>query len=236
MNKPHSALASSGQQHSSLGVLFDLDGVIIDSERSYTQIWTRIDSMFRTGVPDFPRVIKGMTLVDILNEYFPSEVHQRVVAYCVEEERKLVFNYMPGARELLCTLKGLGIPVALVTSSDAAKMEALHSKMPDLRQWFTAIVYGEMVSRGKPAPDPYLMGAKLIGVEPCRCAVVEDSLSGLRSGHDAGAYTVGMTDTLGRDAITGHADLVLDSLEDLDNLIECIRLNSEHTLNLAYKK
>lgn len=217
MNNKHLGFAPSwAHPQPGVGVLFDLDGVIIDSERSYTQIWARINEMYPTGVPDFPRVIKGMTLADILSKYFHAGLHQGVVNYCVDEERKLVFNYMPGARELLCALKGLGIPAALVTSSDAAKMEALHSKMPDLRQWFTAIVYGEMVSRGKPAPDPYLMGAKLIGVEPCRCAVVEDSLSGLRSGHDAGAYTVGMTDTLGRDAILGHADLLLDSLEELD--------------------
>lgn len=198
------------------GILFDLDGVLIDSERKYTRIWAEVDRMYPTGVEDFPRVIKGMTLSDILSKYFPEELHRRVTDYCIDQERKLTFGYMPGAGELLAELRRRGVPAALVTSSDMAKMERLRAVMPDLLQWFSAVVYGEMVSHGKPAPDPYLLGAEMLGVSPARCAVVEDSLSGLASGRAAGAYLVGMTDTLGRKAIEGNADVVLDSLEDLD--------------------
>lgn len=163
--------------------------------------------------------------MDILNKYFPAELHQSVTDFCIDEERKLTFSYMPGARELLISLKERGIPAAMVTSSDAAKMETLRKKMPDIFSWFTAIVYGEMVAHGKPAPDPYLLGAKMIERDIRNCAVVEDSLSGLRSGASAGAYLVGMTDTLGRKAIEGNADFVSDSLEDidLDSLIETLK-------------
>lgn len=198
------------------GILFDLDGVLIDSERKYTRIWAGVDRMYPTGVADFPRVIKGMTLADILSEYFPPELHRPVTDYCIAEERKLTFGYMPGARELLSQLKHRGVPAAMVTSSDRAKMERLRVVMPDIFQWLGAIVYGEMVERGKPAPDPYLLGAEMIGVPAARCAVVEDSLSGLASGRAAGSYLVGMTDTLGREAIEGNADVVLGSLVDLD--------------------
>lgn len=199
-----------------VGILFDLDGVLIDSERKYTRIWAEVDRMYPTGVKDFPRAIKGMTLADILDRYFPAELHQAVTDYCIAEERKLTFGYMPGAAGLLAELKRREVPAALVTSSDMAKMERLRTVMPDILQWFTAVVYGEMVERGKPAPDPYLLGAEMLDLPARRCAVVEDSLSGLRSGRDAGAYLVGMTDTLGRQAIEGNADIVLDSLEDLD--------------------
>lgn len=205
-----------------MGLLFDLDGVLIDSERRYTQIWARVDEMYPTGVPDFPHVIKGMTLADILNKYFAPEHHQSIIDYCIGEERKLTFGYMPGAVELLRALRDRGVPAAMVTSSDMAKMERLRQVMPDILEWFTAVVYGEMTPKGKPAPDPYLLGAQMIGVDPHRCAVVEDSLQGLRAGRAAGAYLVGMTDTLGRAAIEGNADIVLDSLQelDLDTLID----------------
>ena len=177
-------------------LLFDLDGVLIDSERQYTRIWADVDRIvYHTGVKDFPLAIKGMTLANILAAYFPENMHKRVSDFCIAEERKLRFGYMPGARELLAELKEV---------------------LPDIFQWFSHIVYGEMVEHGKPAPDPYLLGAGLAGVPASDCAVIEDSLSGLESGRAAGAYLIGMTDTLGRKAIEGHADIVLDSLEDLD--------------------
>lgn len=198
-------------------LLFDLDGVLIDSERQYTRIWADVDrTVYHTGVKDFPLAIKGMTLANILATYFPENMHKRVSDFCITEERKLHFGYMPGARELLAELKRREIPAVLVTSSDLAKMNRLQEVLPDIFQWFSHIVYGEMVEHGKPAPDPYLLGAGLSGVPASDCAVIEDSLSGLESGRAAGAYLIGMTDTLGRKAIEGHADIVLDSLEDLD--------------------
>lgn len=198
-------------------LLFDLDGVLIDSERQYTRIWADVDRIvYHTGVKDFPLAIKGMTLANILATYFPENMHKRVSDFCIAEERKLRFGYMPGARELLAELKRREIPAVLVTSSDLAKMNRLQEVLPDIFQWFLHIVYGEMVEHGKPAPDPYLLGAGLAGVPASDCAVIEDSLSGLESGRAAGAYLIGMTDTLGRKAIEGHADIVLNSLEDLD--------------------
>lgn len=200
----------------SIGFLFDLDGVLIDSERKYTRIWERVDEMYPTGVKDFARVIKGTTLYDILDRYFDKANHRAVTDYCVGEERKLTFDYMPGVRSLLEELKRRDIPAVIVTSSDQVKMEALRRGFPDIFRWFTGVVSGEMVTHGKPDPEPYELGAKKAGVPVCRCAVVEDALTGLESGRRAGAYLVGMTDTLGRETIEGHADVVYDSLEDID--------------------
>lgn len=223
MGKTEQEVIAEGR---SIGLLFDLDGVLIDSERRYTRIWAEIDRMYPTGIEDFPHIIKGMTLGNILKKYFPAELHQPVSDYCVAEEKKLTFSYMPGVVSLLDELHRRGIPVAMVTSSDQAKMHTLERKMPDIVGRFNAIVHGEMVEHGKPAPDPYLLGAKLIDVPPRHCAVVEDSITGLQSGRTAGAFTVGMTDTLGRKAIEPEADITLDSLEQLDldlllNTLQC---------------
>ncbi len=199
------------------GFLFDLDGVLIDSERRYTRIWADIEHDFPTGVDDFPRVIKGMTLNDILDRYFPSqEVRKAVERRCLEAERELRFGYMPGACELLETLHDRGVPVALVTSSDGQKMRVLRAALPGFVESFTAVVDGDMVSRGKPDPEPYLTGARLIGVPIERCVVVEDAVNGLKAGLASGAYVVGMTDTLGRAAVEPYAHEVHDSLEELD--------------------
>ena len=200
-----------------IAFLFDLDGVLIDSERRYTRIWQGIDDEFHSGVADLPRVIKGMTLQNILAEYFPDpEVSKQVEERLLAGEEKMEYAYMPGAERLLTRLKEMGVPMALVTSSDEVKMASLRKKMPGILSWFDAVVDGDMVTHGKPDPEPYLTGARLLGVDPRNCVVVEDALTGIEAGHRAGAYVVGMTDTLGREVIEPRVEVAYDSLEDID--------------------
>lgn len=209
-----------------IGFLFDLDGVLIDSERSYTRFWAGVDRLYPTGVEDFPRKIKGTTLNDILSRYFPDpEVRTIVEKMCWDEEKKIIFGYETGARELLIHLKQLGIPTALVTSSDGVKMANLWKQIPDLRSLLTAVIDAEAVTRSKPDPEGYLKGASALGLKPEHCVVFEDSLTGVKAGRASGSYVVGMSATLGRDAIQPYCDLVLDSLEELEleALIEALR-------------
>lgn len=205
-----------------IGFLFDLDGVLIDSERRYTRIWEEIERDYPTGIPDFPRVIKGTTLHNILDRYYPDPaVRNAVESRCLEAEKEMEYAYMPGAEKLLKELRDKQIPMCLVTSSDATKMESLRRKFPQIFFWFNAIVDGDMVTHGKPDPEPYLLGAHMIDLPAQQCIVVEDAITGMKAGHAAGAYIVGMTDTLGREAVTPYADIVLDSLEQL-NVAELI--------------
>ncbi len=201
---------------SKIAFLFDLDGVIIDSERTYTRIWQAIDEAFPTGVKDFARVIKGTTLYDILERYFPAEVRPEVRQRCLDAEQHIKFGYEKGAFELLSHLKEQGYPTALVTSSDGVKMGRLWAQLPELRDMFTAIVDAEMVTRSKPDPQGYLKAAALLGVEASRCAVFEDAFTGVSAGRAAGAYVVGLTATLGAEKLAPASDLLLDSLEELD--------------------
>lgn len=200
----------------SIGFLFDLDGVLIDSERRYTRLWQGIEKDYPTGIPDFPLVIKGNALHNILERYYPdAQVRKAVRDRCISEERHMRYEYMPGAVELLTRIKDLGIPMALVTSSDRVKMTSLQERLPGVLEWFDAVVDGDMVTNGKPDPEPYLLGASLIGVQPHRCAVLEDALTGIEAARKAGAYVIGMTDTLGRDKIEPEADLTCDDLAEL---------------------
>lgn len=88
-----------------IGFLFDLDGVIIDSESRYTEIWGEINGCFPTGVAQFEHKIKGTTLDNILSTYFDEADRDSVVAMLNEKEQAMVYDYLPGAKELLETIK-----------------------------------------------------------------------------------------------------------------------------------
>lgn len=198
------------------GLLFDLDGVIIDSETEYSKIWRHINETFPTGVPDLERVIKGCTLTSILNTYFPEDKRDEVKAMLYRLEGEMKYYYAPGGREMLLQAKDAGIPAALVTSSDDIKMSHLYEQIPELRSMFSAIVTANDITRSKPDPEGYLLGAGRLGVAPSQCIVFEDSLQGLEAGHRAGARLVAIASTLGRERVAGKAPIVVDTLADTD--------------------
>lgn len=199
-----------------IGFLFDLDGVIIDSESRYTEIWAEIDSRFPTGVADFVHKIKGCTLEFILSTYFKKSDHDAVVAILKAREKEMVYDYCPGAEKLLDAIDASPWQAALVTSSNDLKMARLYGQHPEIKTRFRKVIDGNMVSKSKPDPEGYLMGAKALGADPKRCAVFEDSLQGVKAGKAAGAYTVGIAGTLPAEVISPEADIVVDSLEKID--------------------
>lgn len=183
--------------HTNIGFLFDLDGVLIDSERKYTEIWNGIDHVFPTGIENFATKIKGTTLENILSSYFPSSLIQdKVKKMLYEEENRMLYEYKEGAEELLKELKCMHIPAVLVTSSNGAKLSRLWMQLEDLEGYFQAIIDGDMVSRSKPDPQGYLLGAQAAGCVPEKCVVFEDSLQGVKAGNAAGAYVIGVAGTL----------------------------------------
>ena len=199
------------------GFLFDLDGVLIDSETAYSEIWTRIEREYPTGIEDFARKIKGTTLEKILSDNYPdASTRAKVEARLYELEGQMKYTPLPGAVELLSTLNGRGIPAVIVTSSNDKKMQHLWSDLPDFRQYFRKIVDGDMVTHSKPDPEGYLLGASLIDRKPEHCVVFEDSLQGVKAGHNSGAYVVGVAGTLPAETIAPYCDIVDDTLEDFD--------------------
>lgn len=199
-----------------IGVLFDLDGVLIDSESLYTGFWSGIDRDYPTGIPDFARFIKGSTL-DKIMEYFPSEqVREDILDRIREFEKGMKYEMFDGVAAFLDDLAANNIPAAVVTSSSDRKMEKVYAQLPGFRNRFAAIVTGSMVSRSKPDPQGYLMGAEAIGCAPADCYVFEDSMSGLQAGNAAGATVVGLATTLPRETLEGHAHRIIDSFVGFD--------------------
>lgn len=212
-----------------IGFLFDLDGVLIDSETEYTKIWNTINKAFPSGYDDLAIRIKGMTLYNILNTYYPEPgLHAELTALLNKLEQQMDYRWLPGARELLEELRSRHLPTVLVTSSNELKMKHLREVMPDAESFFTDIVTGDRVSRSKPDPEGYLLGASLIGVEPRHTAVFEDSLQGVKAGHAAGAYVVGVAGTLPADTLKPFSDTVVSSLAEVDPELLC------DTLRLHY--
>lgn len=196
------------------GVLFDLDGVLIDSEHEYTSIWERINREFPTDVPNFAERIKGTTLENILATHYPDpETRKRVEARLLEEEAKMVYTYLPGAKELLDDLKRHNVPTALFTSSNGIKMAHLYKDLPDIRQYFRAIITGDMVRHSKPDPEGYLMAAKSLGLTDGHWVVVEDSLQGVKAGEASGGAVLGVAGTLPPLTLAPHSDEVTDTLQ-----------------------
>lgn len=193
------------------GVLFDLDGVVVDSESIYTQFWSDIDKLYPTGVENFAIAIKGNTLQRILADYFPdNDVKQDILERIKDFEINMRYKPFAEAIRFINELKRNQFRIAIVTSSSQKKMDNLYAQNPGFREMFDAVVTGDMVSHSKPDPEPYLLGAEAIGVAPESCYVFEDSISGIESGIRAGATVIGLATTLPYDKINGKAHLTIN--------------------------
>lgn len=198
-----------------IGVLFDLDGVLIDSETTYTKFWSEIGRIYPTGLDNFAIAIKGTTLPSIL-EYFPdASVREDITKRLLAFQEAMEFPMYPGAWELLQGLKQADIPTAIVTSSDRHKMQLLFRQHPWIPDMITAIIDASQVTKSKPDPQGYLLGAEAIGIPASRCYVFEDSLQGLAAGRAAGARAIGIATTYSRERISPLADMVIDSVADI---------------------
>ena len=197
------------------GVLWDLDGVLLDSEGKYSIFWARMDEEHPTGIDNFASYIKGFHLNRIMSYFESEEVRQRILDELLAFERDMVYEFFPGAIELVKQLRAAGIPMAIVTSSDRKKMQSLYSQHPEFPTLFDHIITGDMVTKAKPDPDCYLMGAKLLGIDIKDCIVVEDSRNGLIAGRESGARVIGIATTLSREAVNELSDMTLDSIGQL---------------------
>lgn len=195
---------------SDCGVLFDLDGVLIDSESLYTGFWDDMEQIYPTGIPDFATAIKGTTLPSILTHYPDEAVRRDIVERVHRFEHEIVYPVFPGVMEFLDELKANGIPCAIVTSSDDVKMASLRKQHPDFVSHFDAVIDASMVTRSKPDPQGYLLGAEAIRRDPRRCFVFEDSVQGMAAGRAAGAVVIGLATTLPRDVINDKARKIID--------------------------
>ena len=199
-----------------LAALFDLDGVVFDTERQYTVYWQQVGRRYHPTLTDFAQRIKGRTLVEIFQEYFDgqTEAQAEISRGLVDFESKMHYDYIPGVESFLDELRRHGVPRAVVTSSNRAKMACVYRTRPELTTHFDAILVAEDLGRSKPHPDGYLRAAERLGVSPTRGVVFEDSFSGLEAGRRAGGAVVGLATTNPAEAIATHCDQVISDFRD----------------------
>ena len=193
------------------GVLFDLDGVLLDSEGTYYEFWDSIAREYKVGVPNFAYAIKGTNMTSILS-HFTKEEQAEIIQKHTDFQNKMKFSFFPGAIDFVKRLAEKGIPRCVVTSSEEAKMSQLYGQHPYFPALFDAIITGDMVEHGKPNPECFLKGAAAIHCDIKDCYVFEDSIQGSQAGLAAGATVVGLCTTYPMDKVAQLAHKVLPSL------------------------
>ena len=208
-------------------VVFDLDGVILDSE----EVWDEVRKRYvreRGGRYDeaAQRAMMGMSSTEwsrFIHEELgvaspAAEINADVVELMAARYRERL-PLVPGAREAVDRL-ARAFPLGLASSSNRPLIDAV-LELADLSHAFRATVSSEEVARGKPAPDVYLEASRRLDVSPERCFAIEDSHSGIRSAKAAGMRVVAIPNASypPDEAALAEADLVLDSIDELDPAI-----------------
>ena len=197
--------------------LFDLDGVVFNTEPQYTIFWGGIFDEYYPGNDHLADKIKGSTLVQIYDKYFADkpEEQAKITRRLDEFETKMQFNYIPGFVDYVKKLHKEGVKTAIVTSSNKMKMQAVYEQRPELKEYVDAILTSEDFSESKPSPDCYLKAAARFGFDAKDCTVFEDSFNGLKSGRASGAYVIGLATTNSAESIAPYCDKVIKDYSEL---------------------
>ena len=189
--------------------LFDLDGVVFDTEPQYTVFWGGQCRLYHPEHPGLEHEIKGSTLTQIYDRWFsgPLAGEQAAITERLNDfEAQMQFEFIGGFEQLIADLHAHGVKTAVVTSSNQPKMESVYRAQPGFRQLFDAILTSEDFEYSKPHPDCYLKAAARFGAAPEECIVFEDSFNGLKSGRAAGMKVVGVATTNTAEAIAALSD------------------------------
>lgn len=190
--------------------LFDLDGVVFDTEPQYSVFWGSICRQYHPEHPRLEHEIKGQTLTQIYDRWFSGALlseRDSITRRLNDYEAQMHYDYIIGFQEFVSDLRANGVRTAVVTSSNIPKMESVYRYQPGFKSLFDAILTSEDFVRSKPDPDCYLKAAQVLGAQADECIVFEDSFNGLRSGRAAGMVVVGLSTTNPSEAISPFSDL-----------------------------
>jgi beta-phosphoglucomutase family hydrolase len=205
-------------------VIFDLDGVLIDSEPLHAIADNQLLKELGTDAPEnyFDRYV-GWTNAAmweaIKNDYCITRSIHEIMEMQMPIKLNLLqegnHNVIPGIVELLEELKTMHIPVAIASSSPKLFIDAAVEKI-GLTQFFAIIISGEEVEKSKPEPDIFLKAAELLNVKPSECLVIEDSKSGTIAAKKAGMKCIGFQNVNSGNQDLSIADFIVTDIKEID--------------------
>lgn len=184
------------------GVIFDMDGVILDSEKLYVRFWCEagrfygfpMEEKHALSIRSMARPLASEKLRGIFGSSFDYDaVRSKRVELMDKYVEENGIELKDGAEDLLVHLKENGYRIALATATPPDRAEK-YLRAHDLYKYFDVTVSASMVSLGKPAPDIYLLAAEMLGLSAQSCLALEDSPNGIRSASSAGCVTVMVPD------------------------------------------
>ncbi len=182
-------------------VLFDLDGTLIDSMNHHYGIWKDIVAEYGVFLDKREFFLdEGTNINKLMKKYIEIDDQQLIASLVQKKDQAYLesaeFCLMSGAKELLDWLESRGIPLGLVTAASRKRVSV--SLPSNFLQRFGAVISGNDTTTGKPDPEPYLLGAQVLGVSTSNTIVFENAPLGVESGNRAGMITVGIGHTLDR--------------------------------------
>ena len=203
-------------------VIFDMDGVLVDSYHAHYEAWKRLGQEHGLTMTEqqFAATF-GRTSADIIGALWPGQAddadipawddHKEALYRDILRER---FPAMAGAAELLRALARADFALAIGSSGPPENVQLVLERLPGAES-ITASVTGRDVTRGKPDPQVFLIAAQRLSVEPRSCAVVEDAPAGVQAARRAGMTAIALTGTADRATLAADAHIVVDRLCDL---------------------
>ena len=225
------------------GIIFDMDGVLIDSERQSNEGWLWAAGQLGVDMPMWLiDSFKGAP-AELCCKFF-DDYYNGVIDYWEAKELRTQHVYKiretegipvkKGVKDIFEYIRNNGLKCAVATST---RRESAEKTLHEIGVWdyLDAVVYGDEVERGKPEPDIFLRAAKAIGVNPSEAVVVEDSINGIKAGYAAGMRVVHIPDTIAiDDDIRKLTYMVCDDLNGLIDVVESINkpvINRKNVIN-----
>jgi HAD superfamily hydrolase (TIGR01509 family) len=205
-------------------VIFDLDGVLIDSEPLHCKADTKLLRELGADPPEnyfdkFTGWTDAAMWEAIKTDYHLIKSIGQLMEMQVPIKLKLLqegdYKAIPGISELLEEIKTAHLPIAIASSSPKIFIEAVVEKI-GIRQYFKVLISGEEIERSKPEPDIFLKAALLLNVNPSECLVVEDSKSGTIAAKKAGMKCIGYQNFNSGNQDLSNADLIVNDIKEID--------------------
>ncbi len=182
------------------GAIFDMDGLLFDTERLFQESWEVMAGRFgQVHNPAFPPAVAGTSgdsMREVIRRYYPAVDPQAFMDGCIGRTAEIIRRELPekpGMREILALFREHGVKMAVASSSRRDMVED-NLRRAGILDCFGTVVSGQEVLHGKPAPDIFLLAARRLGLPPEDCYVFEDGVNGARAGIAAGCAAVMIPD------------------------------------------